>query len=71
LAIGSLPIIPSIGPFLGFNGEGSYTPVDAKCKHDVSNVGDVLNLKENKIIQKGQAQNEQIPISSFLKVYAY
>jgi len=34
-------------------------------------VGEILNLKENKIVQKGQAQVESVPVSCFIKIYSY
>jgi hypothetical protein len=41
-------------------------------KQELSFVGDVLNLKENRINQKGQgAQFESVPVSFFIKVYNY
>jgi hypothetical protein len=46
-------------------------PHDHKLKQELVYVGDVLNLKENRISQKGQSQFETVPVSFFIKIYNY
>lgn len=53
IALGSIPIQPQLGPSLGFYTDGKYVPHDIKLKQEFAYVGDVLNLKENRINQKG------------------
>ena len=72
LVIASIPITPTLGPTVGFYPDGKYLPRDLKVKQELAYVGDVLNLKENRINQKGQgAQFESVPVSFFVKVYNY
>ena len=53
LVVASIPITPIHGPIIGFYQDGKYLPRDLKVKQELSYVGDVLNLKENRINQKG------------------
>jgi hypothetical protein len=49
LAIAGIPIQPQLGPSIGFYTDGKYVPHDVKLKQELVYVGDVLNLKENRI----------------------
>jgi hypothetical protein len=49
LVIASIPITPSLGPTVGFYPDGKYLPRDLKVKQELAHVGDILNLKENRI----------------------
>lgn len=72
VAVAAIPIQPQLGPSIGFYTDGKYVPHDMKLKQELVYVGDVLNLKENRINQKGQgAHFEAVPVSYFLKVYNY
>jgi hypothetical protein len=52
LAVGTIDIRPDLSIALGlFNGKYYYS--EQKLKDELSYVGDILNLKENKIAQKG------------------
>ena len=53
VCIAGMPIQPQLGPSLGFYTDGKYVPYDVKLKQELAYVGDVLNLKENRINQKG------------------
>lgn len=79
VAIACIPIYPQQGPSIGFFSDGKYVPHDQKLKQELIYVGDVLNLKENRISQKGYNTNntsqqnvrqfESVPVSFFVKVY--
>lgn len=76
LAVAAIPIQPGLGPSIGFYTDGKYVPHDQKLKQELVFVGDVLNLKENRVAQKGAGhqgarQFESVPLSFFVKVYNY
>lgn len=56
---------PALGYFLD-----KYTCPDETLKQELRQVGDCLNLKDNKIQKKGFSQQfEVIPVSSQIKIY--
>lgn len=56
VAIAAIPIQPQLGPSIGFYTDGKYVPHDLKLKQELIFVGDVLNLKENRINQQKGGQ---------------
>jgi hypothetical protein len=71
LIFAAIPITPSLGPTVGFYPDGKYLARNLKLKQELAYVGDVLNLKKNRITQKGGSQFESVPMSLFVKVYNY
>ena len=49
LTFAGIPITPSLGPTVWFYPDGKYLPRDLQVKQELACVGDVLNLKENRI----------------------
>ena len=49
VAVAAIPIQPGLGPSIGFYTDGKYVPHDQKLKQELVYVGDVMNLKENRI----------------------
>lgn len=68
IAIGLIPILPSLGPFLGFN-NGEYIPTDADLKSIFTNVGETLNLQEHQVVVNSEPQT--VPVSQFAKIYNF
>jgi len=70
VAVGQIPISPNYPPSLGFYQDGKYMN-DQNLLYELKQVGDVLNLKENRYIFKNQTSHESVPVSFFLKVYIF
>lgn len=71
ICIANVCIDNTLQPALGFYQE-KYSCQDENLKQALRQVGDSLNLKDNKLLKKGFSQQfEIIPVSSLIKIYTF